>query len=367
MFFQSKRPRTLFFFHETTWSGAPIQLLHLMTWLKTKQWDIAAAIPRPAIPESGPISHHLTNLGIAVFPLLDLSAPPDFPALRQLCTRFEIIVANTLVMWAPVQAAHAAGVPSIWYIHESLVAHRLIEQIPQIQPALALAQALVVPTRRTAEIYRPYVDRSIEVVPYGIPPNDAAARSVRSAGPISFLLLGSYEARKGQDVFLEAIRQLPVAVREQARFRMAGRELDGEFFAELARRAADLPNVKLGPALEHDDARAAVAGADVLVCASRDETMPVAILEAMSLAKPIVTTAVGGIAEWLRDGVDAQIVRPEDPTVLAAALQSCIEDPKLRARLGEQARRTFRRHFSIDRLGKAFSRLLKSARREKTR
>ena len=101
-----------------------------------------------------------------------------------------------------------------------------------------------------------------------------------------FLLLGSYERRKGQDVFLDAIAQLPEGTRARGLF-PHGRpaNLEKEFYEALAARAAELPNVELSGALEHDAALAATNAADVLVCASRDETMPIAILEAMSLGQ----------------------------------------------------------------------------------
>lgn len=366
MLFRSRRPRTLFFFHETTWSGAPIQLLHLMRWLKARGWEIAAAVPARTRPESGPITDCLTSMGVEVFSVLDLSAAPDFAALRTLCQQFEVVVVNTLVMWAAVRAAHEAGVPSIWYIHESLVARQLIEQIPEIQATLPLAQLLVMPTRRTARLYNRYVNRSIEIVPYGIPALKAVP-AASSPNETTFLLLGTYESRKGQDVLLDAIGQIPAPRRDGVRFQMAGRKLEERFFDELTRRAADLPNVELGAALEHKTARAAIAVADVLVCASRDETMPIAILEAMSLGKTIVTTDVGGITEWVRDEVNALIVRPEDPSALSRALQRCIAEPELRKSLGQSARRTFEQNFSVDRLGKTFSGLIAGALRSMRR
>ncbi len=358
--FRPSQPRTLFFFHETTWSGAPIQLLHLVSWLRAKGWNVAAVVPRESTRESGPITACLTNLGIDVFPLLDLSALPDLAALADLCRRFDVVVANTLVMWAAIRAAHESGVASIWYIHESLVARQLIEQLAEIQSTFPLARLLVMPTRRTARIYDRYVEGPIEVVPYGIPALSPAVVS-KHFGQLTFLLLGTYELRKGQDIYLEAIAQLPAHLRDRSHFRMAGRKLSPDFFAELARRATNLPNVELGPGLEHAEAKNAIAAADILVCASRDETMPVAILEAMSLGKTIVTTEVGGIAEWLDDGINALVVRSEDPSALADALQRCLAEPQLCATLGRGARRTFEKHFSIDRLGKTFGRLIRAA------
>ena len=67
--------RVLFFAHETTWSGAPIQLLHLVGWFKRNGWEVAVAVPKPETAESGPISDELRRIGVEIFPVLDLSAP----------------------------------------------------------------------------------------------------------------------------------------------------------------------------------------------------------------------------------------------------------------------------------------------------
>ncbi len=351
-------PRILFFSHETTWSGAPIQLWHLITWLKGRGWEVAVAVPKAGTAESGPISAELSRAGVEIFPILDLSLPPDWAALRTLCARFDVVVANTLVMWAPVQAAHEQGIPALWYIHESLVAEHLITHIPEIKPALARADLLVMPTRRTAQLYARLTDREIEVVPYGIPAVTATAGLPNDSGATRFLLLGTYEPRKGQDVFLEAISQMGAASNSRAVFQMAGRVLARPFYEALVTEASSLPNVELMDALGHEEALRASAAIDVLVCASRDETMPIAILEAMSLGKAIVTTTVGGVSEWLRDGSNALLVPPEESAALAAALRRCLDERGLLASLGANARRTFAENFSIDQLGNRFSLLL---------
>ena len=148
---------------------------------------------------------------------------------------------------------------------------------------------------------------------------------------------------------------------------MAGRILDRPFYERLAQQAGQMPNVELRDALDHSEALEASAAADVLVCASRDETMPIAILEAMSLGKAIITTNVGGVEEWLNDGVNALLVPAEDSLALAEALRRCVDEPGLIASLGGNARRTFSENFSIDRLGERFSALIERVRKEKAR
>jgi glycosyltransferase involved in cell wall biosynthesis len=308
-----------------------------------------------------------TQIGAETFPLLDLSAVPNLPELRSLCSRFDVVIANTLVMWAAVRAANEAGMPVIWYIHESRVARQLIAQIPEIQPTLELADIIVMPTHQTAALYAPFTRQTIAVVPYGIPPAHVLSEAARDATVTCFLLLGSYERRKGQDLFLHAVAQLPVAIGRKAIFQAAGRKLDGVFYETITRQAAALPNVCLYGPLEHDEALAATAAADVLVCASRDETMPIAILEAMSLGKAIIATNVGGIAECLRDGVDALLVPAEDSEALAHAIRRCVEAPGLINSLGKNACQTFSAQFSLDLLGERFTALIERALLEKQR
>ncbi|HEY1583851.1 MAG TPA: glycosyltransferase family 4 protein [Chthoniobacterales bacterium] len=347
--------KILFFAHETTLSGAPIQLFHLVNWLKRKGWQVSVAIPKAEAAESGPLSSRLAQAGVSTFPILDLSVPPAMEELRHLCARFDLVVANTLVMWAAVRAAHEAGVPAVWYIHESLVAEQLIAAIPEIQSALELADCLVLPTPRTAEIYARRIDRPITVIPYGIPvPNAPPGLTTSSIREREFLLLGSYEPRKGQDLFLRAIEELDDSVRQRARFFLAGRVLDRTFHEALLREAAEMPNVEVRAALDHGEALQAIARADVLVCASRDETMPVAILEAMGLGKMIISTRVGGVTEWLSDESNALLVPSNDSRALAMALRRTVENGELVESLGKNAHQTFLAYFSIDQLGRSF-------------
>jgi len=357
--------RLLFFFHETTWSGAPIQLYHLVTELHARGYETAAAIPSPGAPESGPISNLLLETGIEVFPLVDLSAPPEMGEMAKLCRHFDVVIANTLVMWSAVQASHEAEVPVIWFIHESQVAHQLLAQNPAIQPALMIADRLVMPTHRTAQVYRAFTERAIDVVPYGIPAAQCVPSESRKDKRMAFLLLGSYERRKGQDIFIDAITEVTAEMRELAVFRAAGRVLEKDFYEILSRRAARIPQVEFLGALEHEDALAAIARSDVLVCASRDETMPIAILEAMSLGKAIISTNVGGISEWLQNDLNGILVPTESSSALAQALNHCLEHPSQIASLGKNAAETFVASFSIRRLGDTFTSLIESLRRDR--
>jgi glycosyltransferase involved in cell wall biosynthesis len=342
----------LFVSHETTLTGAPIQLLHLVRWLRKEGWNLAVVAPEP-----GPISDLLLADGITVIIHPGLLEESGHEKLRELAAQFDVVVANTIISWPAVRAAHLEGKPAIWYLHETLVAVRLIRQIAEMGPTLELATLLVTPTQQTARIFHGITRTPIEVVPYGIPAVADAASETDNEN-FTFITAASIEPRKGQDILVEAIRKLPETVRTAARFKVVGRELDLPFVERVKASAAELSSVEFAGEHDHADSLALLAAADCLICCSRDETMPITILEAMSLGKVVISADVGGIAEWVRDEMNGLLIPPENPEALARAIQRCVSDAQLVARLRAGARRTFARHFTLEKFARNFENLL---------
>lgn len=102
--------------------------------------------------------------------------------------------------------------------------------------------------------------------------------------------------------------------------------------------------------------------ADVLLATSRSEGMPVAMIEAAAAARPVVTTAVGGVPELVVSGVTGLFGTDRD--ALAVALAGLLADPEERRRLGRAAReRAAERHGAAvlaDALEALYRRLLAS-------
>lgn len=78
-----------------------------------------------------------------------------------------------------------------------------------------------------------------------------------------------------------------------------------------------------------------VRSLDVVVHPAWRDPFPLALLEAMALARPIVATAVGGIPEMLVDGESGLLIPPGDAPALAAAVVALLRDEARRRRLGE--------------------------------
>jgi glycosyltransferase involved in cell wall biosynthesis len=76
--------------------------------------------------------------------------------------------------------------------------------------------------------------------------------------------------------------------------------------------------------------------AAVVALPYRSATQSGVVQLAYSFGRPVVATAVGGLAEAVEEGRSGLLVPPEDPAALAAALARLLGDPELRRRLGER-------------------------------
>jgi len=346
-------PDLLFVSHDLSLSGAPILLLHLAIWCVRNGMYVVVATP-----SDGPLREKYEAAGIPL--VIDPLITTGHESFVNFARAFDCVLANTIRSEPAVRAAHMAKVPVIWWVHETQVGEHYLREEARLRSALALADAILAPTERTAAVYRPFTGSPVKCSFYGIPDvggSDPASGDGRR-GTMRFLVLGSIEPRKGQDVFLDAVLSLPEEMRPSTEFRLLGRVMDPEFGARVEAAGAGLPNLSIDGGCDHAEALDAIRRSDVLVCSSRDEAMPVTIMEALSLGKAIVSTNVGGIREILTDGHDALLVRPEDPGALAAAIHRLWKDPELARRLAGNARVTFEKNFTQDRFGADFRELI---------
>ena len=78
---------------------------------------------------------------------------------------------------------------------------------------------------------------------------------------------------------------------------------------------------------------------DIFVLPSRKEGFPFTLLEAMAAGLPIIAASVGGVPEMITDDEQGIIVPPGSPDALRSAIKRLNDDPGLRQRLGDNARR----------------------------
>ncbi len=140
---------------------------------------------------------------------------------------------------------------------------------------------------------------------------------------------------------------------------------DGPLRAELSELAG--AGVRFHGALPVDRALDIVRRATVFVLPSveladgRRDGIPVALMEAMALGVPVVSTSVSGIPELVIDGTTGRLVPPADPPALADAIESLLADAPLRRTMARYARELIEREFDVDASGASMCAVFESA------
>lgn len=171
--------------------------------------------------------------------------------------------------------------------------------------------------------------------------------------PFRIVCLAALEDKKGHPYLLEACRLL----KERAIPLFCQCIGDGDARASIENRIAELglePEVKLLGFLPSAAVRHHLADAHCMVLPSiitgrgKMEGIPVAIMEAMAMQVPVVSTAISGIPEIITSGINGILVEPANAAALADAIHRIYQSPALAKSMGEAARRTVEKDYNLD-------------------
>lgn len=184
------------------------------------------------------------------------------------------------------------------------------------------------------------------------PPETGEAAAIRESlgwprDRLVCLYLGRLSLEKGALDLLDAWSQLRP---ERATLVLAGPDMDGHPWNVGPQAREFVRTHRLGDSVmlhgPTNDAPRLLRAADVFVLPSHFEAQSVSAIEASASGLPIVATAVGGIGDYMEDGINGMLVPPHDPGRLADVLARVLGDPDLRIRLGREARARVEHRFS---------------------
>ncbi len=166
---------------------------------------------------------------------------------------------------------------------------------------------------------------------------------------------------KGLEYFIQSI---PLILKERAgvQFLIIG---DGEKKADLMKLVREMKVSQntffIG---ERSDIVLYLELMNIFVLSSLSEGMPVSILEALSLARPVVATRVGGVPELIEDGVNGLLIESRSSSALASAITLLLKDKALASRLGLKGREVVRNQFTVERMVKEIKKVFLELKRD---
>jgi len=309
-------------------------------------------------PNEGAFTERLKLEGVPVF-YIALKKTYSFHRAIQLASlirREKVDLVHTHAMVASnVQsriAARLAGVPCVSHIHIANVFHKhpVVRAYQQcldngtshfcekmIAVSESTRQSLIlqgIPSGRIVTIPNGVRVRETDL---GVERAELLRRfKIHSEGPVVGMI-GRLCPTKGQEEFLKAIQQITREIPDLTGV-MIGKDIEfrGVYEARLKNLAQEYKlNGRMVFAGHQEDPFPWIQAMDFLVLPSKAEGMPLVLLEAMSMKKAVVASAVGGVPEVVEDGITGILVPPGDSDVLAKAILKLLKDPRLAASMGE--------------------------------
>ena len=163
----------------------------------------------------------------------------------------------------------------------------------------------------------------------------------------TLLFVGRHRYYKGVGDLIKAMPQV------QARLIIGG---DGPMRSEWEQLVHTLgvgDRVQFLGRVDDEDLPRLYASADIFVLPAnaRSEAFGKVLLEAMAAGLPCITTEVGtGTSFVVQDGVSGLVVPPKQPEQLAVAIQSLLDNPNLRQRMGQAGRERVKKEFTVEKM-----------------
>jgi glycosyltransferase involved in cell wall biosynthesis len=171
-------------------------------------------------------------------------------------------------------------------------------------------------------------------------------------------LVGRLAREKGIDIFLRAAARVLVEF-PSAKFVVVGEGPDRDKLESLIDELKIRESVSmLG---RRDDMPSVYASLDVMVSSSRQEGLPMAILEGMASRRALIATAVGEVPTVVLDDRTGVLVPAEDVELLAAGIVGLLRDSARRERLGAAARQLIEEEYSAERMTADYLRVYEEA------
>ena len=315
------------------------------------------------LPEKSELASDLENLGI---PVHCFRGGRDFDPrwavrLRRLLQerRYDVvhvhapyvaalarIVVRSLPKGRRPRLVYTEHLPWFGYRPATRFMNALTYRLDDVQLAVSKAVVDSVPRRLARRLRVMHQGIDVEAERSALAGRDEA-RAEMAVKPDTLLIgtVANYREQKDYPNLFAAARRV-VAEIPFARFIAIGQ---GPQEAEInALYAAEVFGDRFRLLGRRDDVAHVLAACDVFVLASKNEGLPIALVEALALGLPVVATAVGGTPEVVSDGLEGLLVPPSSPDQLASAIERLATDPDLRARMSSAAAERSK-HFDIAR------------------
>lgn len=332
------KPKVLLVSHELSRTGAPKALLMMAKAVR----DVYDCNPIVFSLKDGPMKDDFEKEGLSVF------LPSDMPFmlndLKVFLNQFDCIFVNS-VSWEILNLAKEIDTPVLWWSHEIFTKKWVFEKINDCIDGIDMFLGGSPLTLDVME--NKYKLDNSDLLLYGLDELQLP-KTEKADCSIVFSIIGTVEERKGTDVFIDAIKNIPLSIRKNAKFKIIGDVGDGseKYYQNMLKRAKGINEIEFLPSMSFDDLLKEYANSDVIVSTSRNDPMPIVLTYAFMFSKLCLSSNATGTSLLMDDMQTGVLFESGNSKGLSLKIIDIIENNKKYESIAQNGYKVYKNNFS---------------------
>ena len=342
--------------YRMTYGGIPVIALNTARALQQKGYQVVIA----AVIGNKEFIRIVTKEGILVYiygGLFDKKIDEIF-----WIHRFDYVIVNSCSMmkFAMRLAMNISSIkPCFFWIHEPTISYKCRYKEANILELCRLnIFAVSEVAKRIFEGY--YPNSKVKCLEYGITDKKKNISLKKEKNKLIFAIIGHVHEIKGQDILLEAVRKLNNREKNLIEIWIIGKISENSFCQKIKAIAKNELSVRILGEFNRYEMEKAYSEIDVVVNASRQDVFPTVVAEGMMYGKVCITTDITGMAPLISDGENGFVCKSENAEDLCEKITWILSNKELLDNIGENARLTYLRYFTIEGFGDRLDKIISS-------
>lgn len=376
----------LFFTHEKSYGGASRALVTLIKDLNDKH-NIYVVVPF----KNALIVEELKKLNVEVIScfyswwqvpvnisfiykiMYKVAYLLNFFSYRYLLSKIkklniDIIHSNTSVIDIGVKVANKLKIPHVWHFREFTGKHlKFIKGDDSSYKFINNSKSKIVYISNAIKnFYEENINRDLGILIYdGVSEEFLDNKKYNKEKKITFLLVGTLEKNKGQEVAIRAVRELSNRGVNNFKLLLAGGDPTGysQYLLDL------IKNFKISERVEYigfvSDMKKLRKRVDVELMCAPSEAFGLVTVEAMLAGNLVIGSDSGATSELIKDGVNGYLYQLNDEVDLADKMEKIIKNSNLLKSMGNKAKEYALNNFTSKRHSDEIIKLYDELLREK--
>ncbi|WP_051688613.1 CDP-glycerol glycerophosphotransferase family protein [Butyrivibrio sp. AE2032] len=270
--------------------------------------------------------------------------------------RFDVVIVNTFPM---VKCAVEIGkfCPVIFWVHEmsrdvAIFYERTLNRFEEYRDPMLMmnskCQVFAVSNMARKAFEEYYPGRVDGILTIGM--LDGADGEILvhkdAREKVVFAQVGVWEPWKAQHLLIEAVEQIPQSKLDKSHFMFIGSSLKKEYGEKLIESIKEVNHFSVYGPMDREEIFGAYKNVDVIVCASIEETVSLAIVEGMMLGKVCIASDNTGVAEYMEDGINGFLFESGNVEALRNKIEYVIDHFEEMGSVRAKARETYEKVYS---------------------